>query len=108
VKRKNSYDKNVYRSLFLITQFGINMIVPTLMMSAFGWFLDRKLHTSWIMVVFFFLGAIAGWQNVCRMVKPLLKSSDKRAGLSEKNDEATDDTQRKDVRESVGETKKLQ
>ncbi len=68
-RKKDRYDKSVYRSLALIMQFGINMLVPICMMSALGIFLDQKFGTSYIMVILFFVGAIAGGQNVYRMAK---------------------------------------
>ena len=40
------YQKNVYRSLVLITQFGINMIVPIFLCSFLGVFLDKKFGTN--------------------------------------------------------------
>ena len=69
MKRKKTLDKNVYRSLALVTQFGINMIVPIGMMCALGVFLDKKCGTWWITIVLFFVGAVAGAQNVFRMAK---------------------------------------
>lgn len=68
-KPKKGYNKSVYRSLALITQFGINMLVPICMLSALGAFLDRKLDTSYLMILLFFVGAIAGGQNVYRMAR---------------------------------------
>lgn len=63
------YDRSVYQSLVLVSQFGINMLVPIAMMTALGIYLDGKLETRWITVVFFFVGAVAGGQNVFRMAK---------------------------------------
>lgn len=89
-KRKKHYDKSVYRSLTLITQFGINMLVPICMMSALGIYLDRKLNTSFLMILFFCVGAIAGGQNVYRMAKRIYgnpeKSRGKKQGNSDKQD----------------------
>lgn len=70
------YDHTVYQSLTMILQFGINMIVPIAMMTALGVYLDRKLMTSWITVVCFFLGAAAGGQNVYRMAKKVFDTPD--------------------------------
>ncbi len=84
--KKRPYEKSVYRSLALITQFGINMLVPICMMSAAGVFLDKRLGTSWITVLFFFIGAIAGGQNVYRMAKRVYASES-----SEKETRATDE-----------------
>ena len=68
-KFKRRYGKSVYRSFALVMQFGINMLVPICMMSALGIFLDEKLGTSFFMILLFFVGAIAGGQNVYRMAK---------------------------------------
>lgn len=67
--RKNKQDKSVYRALVLIMQFGINMLVPIGIMSWLGIWLDRRCGTSFFMVLFFFIGAIAGFQNIWRMAK---------------------------------------
>ncbi len=82
-KRKKHYDKSVYRSFTLITQFGINMLVPIGMMSALGIFLDKKLDTSFLMVLFFFIGAIAGGQNVYRLAKKVYGTSEKKRNVHE-------------------------
>lgn len=71
MKRKKHYDKSVFRSLSMVTQFGINMLVPICMMTALGIFLDEKFDTSFWMILLFFIGAIAGGQNIYRMAKKL-------------------------------------
>ena len=58
------YKKNVYRSLMLITQFGINMLVPIFLCTFLGIFLDRLFHTSFLVIVLFFMGALAGFRNI--------------------------------------------
>lgn len=69
MKHDKPYDRSVFRSLVLISQFGINMVVPIGMMTALGVWLDGRLHTGWITIVLFFAGALAGGQNVYRMAK---------------------------------------
>lgn len=69
MKRKKGYDRSVFQSLTLITQFGINMLVPIGFMTYLGWYLDKRFETSYLVIVFFFVGAIAGGQNVYRMAK---------------------------------------
>ena len=54
----------MYRALVLVMQFGINMLVPIGAMSWLGILLDRKCGTSFFMVLFFFVGAVAGFQNI--------------------------------------------
>lgn len=70
--KKKKVDKNVFRFLALISQFGINMLVPIGLMLWLGIWLDNKLGTSWIVILCFFIGAIAGGQNIYRMAKGLM------------------------------------
>ena len=48
MKRRKGDERIVFQSLAMVTQFGLNMIVPICMMSALGVWLDGKLGTSWI------------------------------------------------------------
>lgn len=75
-KRKTDY-RPVYRAMAMISQFGINMIVPICLMSALGLWLDRKLGTSYLVVVLFFVGAFAGFRNVYIMMKSFWNTSKK-------------------------------
>lgn len=68
--RRSKDDKRVvWRALVMVTQFGINMLVPVCMMSALGIWLDGRLGTSFITIILFMIGALAGGQNIYRMVK---------------------------------------
>ena len=58
------YDRNVFRGVTLIIQFGINMLVPILICTFLGMFLDKVFHTSFITIILFFLGAAAGFRNI--------------------------------------------
>ncbi len=78
MKRKKPVDKSVYRSFALVMQFGINMLVPIGMMSALGIYLDEKFGTSYIFILFFIIGAVAGGQNVYRMAKQVYDTPTKR------------------------------
>ncbi|MDR2044071.1 MAG: AtpZ/AtpI family protein [Clostridium sp.] len=87
MKRKEPYQKQVYRSLLLVMQLGIDMMVPILVLSVAGAYLDRKLGTSYIMILFFFLGAAAGARNVYRAAKKIYEepqdgTADKAAGTA--------------------------
>lgn len=62
--KKNRYNREVYKSMTLITQFGINMLVPIFICTFLGIFLDKKLGTQFICILLFFLGAAAGARNV--------------------------------------------
>ncbi len=66
---KHPYNRTVFQSLALISQFAITMVVPIGLMFAAGYWLDRRLGTSYITVVFFFIGALAGFGNVYRLAR---------------------------------------
>lgn len=77
MKKNTPYDRTVFQSLTMILQFGINMIVPIAMMTALGIWLDRKFGTTYITILFFFIGAVAGGQNIYRMAKKIFSTPDK-------------------------------
>lgn len=74
--RKQKYDKSVYRSFALITQFGINMLVPIFLCSFLGIWLDKKLGTSYWMIILFFVGALAGFRNIYIMASKVYKDKE--------------------------------
>lgn len=76
MKKRNQNDKSVINALAMVTQFGINMLVPICMMSALGIYLDHKLGTSYIVIILFFVGAAAGARNVYHMAKRIYKSAE--------------------------------
>lgn len=67
MKQRKNDERKVYQSFAMVMQFGLNMIVPICMMSALGVWLDKRFGTSWITILFFVIGAVAGGQNVYRM-----------------------------------------
>ncbi len=85
VKHKKPYDRSVFQSLSLITQFGINMIVPIAMMTWLGMYLDEKLGTTYLVILLFFVGALAGGQNVYRMAKKVYGQKEQQNNYDRKN-----------------------
>ena len=69
--KKRKVEKSVFRSLTLISQFGINMIVPVVLCMFLGIFLDTKLGTGYWAVILFFVGALAGFNSVYKMAKKI-------------------------------------
>ena len=69
MKRRRSYDKSVFQALTLISQFGINMLVPIGLMTFLGLYLDKRFGTSYWVILLFFVGALAGGRNVYQMAK---------------------------------------
>jgi hypothetical protein len=64
---------SVWEALIMVFQFGISMIVPIFMCTLFGVWLGGKLGIDWLAVPLFFVGAIAGGQNVYHMAKKFMK-----------------------------------
>ena len=83
------YNKKVYQALMMISQFGINMLVPIFICSFAGMFLDRKLGTSYWTIVLFFVGALAGFTNVFRFAKKIYETPavTRRRGTKRQGDE---------------------
>ena len=67
--------RNVQQSFAQILQFSLYMLVPICGMSALGFLLDRKFGTSWIMILGFFVGAVAGFQNIYRYAMKIIRGS---------------------------------
>ncbi len=93
MKPNKGYSKNVFRSFVLITQIGINMLVCICLMSALGLYLDHKLGTSYIAILLFFVGVVAGAQNAYRMTKQVYTNP--------KEDCKDKDVEKKDVEGSA-------
>lgn len=72
------YKRNVYQAMTLITQFSFNMLVPIFLCSFIGWYLDQKLGTSFLFVLLFFVGALAGFRNVYIFAKKVYESKEEK------------------------------
>ena len=69
------YKKSVYKSLAMITQISIHMLVPIFLCSFLGIFIDRKFDTYFV-IPLFILGAMAGFRNVYVSVKAIYDSKE--------------------------------
>ncbi len=83
MRHKKKMDKSVYRSFAMITQFGINMLVPIGLMTWLGVYLDKRFGTSYLMVVLFFVGAVAGGRNVYRMAQKVYGTKSSKEDVKE-------------------------
>ena len=72
------YKKNVYQSMVMITQFGINMIVPIFLCTMLGIFLGKKWDAPIVIIPLFILGALAGGRNIYRMSKKIFEQESDR------------------------------
>ena len=71
-------NKDVFRSLSMISQFSIHILVPVCMCSYIGYLLDKKLETSFLFIIMFFVGALAGGRNVYLLAQKISGGKDKR------------------------------
>lgn len=72
------YKKNVYQSIAMITQFGINMIVPIFMCTLIGVYIGKKFDMMIIVIPLFIIGALAGFRNVYIMAKKIYEQESDR------------------------------
>lgn len=75
-------DNNVFRLLALFNQFAIHMLVPVFLCFFLGHWLDRKLGTEFLVIVFFFLGALAGGRNIYLLARKVYDSDSTRPSES--------------------------
>ncbi len=80
------YKKSVYQSLVLVTQFGINMLVPLLLCSLAGVYIGKRFDIEWIVIPLFFLGALAGFRNIHIMAKKIYQQKEERKQSRAKKD----------------------
>ena len=90
------FNRSVYQALMMIGQFGINMLVPVFICSFLGMFLDEKLGTDFLIVILFFVGALAGGWNVFRFARRIyMKGSEQSAYLHEGRKNRSNKNERK-------------
>lgn len=63
-----SYKRSVYKTFALITQLGISMIVPILMCTLLGRYLQEKFSLP-LFIPLVILGVLAGGRNVYYLVR---------------------------------------
>ncbi len=77
-KQQQTRDRQkIMKTLTLITQFGINMLVPIFLCFFAGMWLDKKFGTKFIMIIGFLIGVTAGFRNVYVLVRRSLKDEAK-------------------------------
>lgn len=75
---KKNEKNQIVESLALVMQLGISMIVPIVACTLFCVWLGGKTGLSWLPILGFFIGALAGGESVYKLVKKYLKNNDKR------------------------------
>lgn len=79
------YSNSVYKSLTLITQFAINMLVPIFLCSFLGLYIDKKFDTSFWFIILFFMGALAGFRNIFVLAKKIYEQKEGEHGYEREN-----------------------
>ena len=92
-EKKAKDRKQTVRLLTMISQFGINMLVPIAMCFFIGMYLDRRLGTSYITIILFFVGALAGFRNIYMFAKRYAKNDPERMHVIPQSDEEEEDDQ---------------
>ncbi len=62
------YKKSVYRTLALLSQVGISMLVPILLCAWLGSFLEEKFSIP-VFIPLIIMGVLAGFRNVYYLVR---------------------------------------
>ena len=70
--------REITESFSMVLQFGLNMIIPIAMCIALGVWLGDKYDMDWIVIPLFFVGALAGYTSIFKMVKQYLSRLNKR------------------------------
>ena len=70
--------RELTESFSMVLQFGLNMIIPIAMCIALGVWLGDKYDMDWIVIPLFFVGALAGYTSIFKMVKQYLTKLNKR------------------------------
>ena len=70
--------REITESFSMVLQFGLNMIIPIAMCIALGVWLGDKYDMDWIVIPLFFVGALAGYTSIFKMVKQYLTKLNKR------------------------------
>ena len=71
--------RELTESFSMVLQFGLTMIIPIAMCIALGVWIGDKYNMDWIVIPLFFVGALAGYTSIFKMVKQYLTKIDKRA-----------------------------
>ncbi len=71
---KKVNNREIVESFSMVLQFSLNMITPIAMCIALGVWIGDKYNMDWIVIPLFFVGALAGYNSIFRMVQKHLKN----------------------------------
>ena len=73
---KKVNNREIVESFSMVLQFGINMLVPIGLCVALGIWIGDRFDMDWIVIPLFFVGALAGYNSIFKMLKKYLKKKD--------------------------------
>lgn len=73
---KKTNNREIVRAFSMVLQFGLNMLVPIALCTALGIWIGDQYDIDWIVIPLFFIGALAGYNSIYKMVKSFLKDKD--------------------------------
>lgn len=75
--KRRKKDREVWDALIMVFQFGINMIVPIVLCLFLGLWISNQTGAKWITVILFFIGALAGATNIYKIVRKMIRNTQK-------------------------------
>ncbi len=69
-------NRKILQTLFLVTQLGLSMLAPIGLGAVVGILLDRKLGTTYWVVILLFLGILAGFRNCWKLLRKHMPADD--------------------------------
>ena len=82
---KKTKKDDIVKAASMVSQFGINMIVPIALCVGIGAWLGDKYDMDWIVIPLFFMGALAGYTNIYQTAKQFMKKDTKKENDVKKN-----------------------
>ena len=71
-------NRSVIQTLTFIFFFFFSMLVPIFLCSILGVWLGNRTGINWLMIPFFFMGALAGFTNIYKTVRKLYRQEEKK------------------------------
>ncbi len=88
----NRSDSNVLEMLGLIGQIAITMLVPIFFCTFLSIWIGDLLDATWLSVVGFLIGSIAGFGSVYRIIAKYLRQKKRPGQLAREREEQDEDT----------------
>ena len=70
-------NRQTWTAMTMVLQFSLNMIVPIFLCTFLGIWIGDKTDINWMVIPFFFLGALGGFNSIYKMSKQMIKDADR-------------------------------